>query len=226
MLFSKLQGISTLNRHLVYISRNLAQCASAACCLIKLHTKDKLFLLAGRLALLASRSKAHASGRNRKFVFCQSQLFEDMYKSFYWSNTQNSRLLMLYIVTETHCRALRACGACEPKKVYDMIICMARRFQRAIARPNRFIRIPNTAQTLRLLLYRFSVKLGQLLWYLLLSRTYEIADRSLNISLSGKRFLGNDLRSAIKFMATNCRYWYFSLLKSSLITLIWVNKYN
>ena len=73
---------------------------------------------------------------NRKIVFCQSHLFEDLYKLFYWSKTQNRHLLILYIVTETHFRALRARGAREPKKVYDMIIFMPRRFQRAIARPN------------------------------------------------------------------------------------------
>ena len=73
---------------------------------------------------------------NRKIVFCQSHLFEDLYKLFYWSKTQNRHLLILYIVTETHFRALRARGVREPKKVYDMIIFMPTQFQRAITRPN------------------------------------------------------------------------------------------
>ena len=38
---------------------------------------------------------------------------------------------------KTHFRVLRARGAREPKKVYDMIIFISRRFQRAIACPNQ-----------------------------------------------------------------------------------------
>ena len=53
--------------------------------------------------------------QNRKFVFCQNQLFEVIYKSLYRSKTQNGRFLVLYIVTETHFRALRARGAREQK---------------------------------------------------------------------------------------------------------------
>ena len=54
--------------------------------------------------------------------------------------------MVAYVVTETHFRALRARGAREPKKVYDMIIFMPRRFQRAIARPNPYTGLQNVPE--------------------------------------------------------------------------------
>ena len=82
-----------------------------------------------------------------------------------------------------HFRTLRARGAREPKKVYDMIIFMPRRFQRAIARPNPSNRL-QTCLTLHLLYRLGYTEDSPLFYHLDLPVITKVAASILNITIS------------------------------------------
>ena len=76
--------------------------------------------------------------REAGFFFTNNFFFAKTIDLFYRSKCQNRHFEVPYVVSGTHFRALRARGAREAKISHDVIIFMARRFQRAIARPNPY----------------------------------------------------------------------------------------
>ena len=82
--------------------------------------------------------KFHTAGAGHtynKLLFWKSQFSKTTYNSYQQYKPQNDRLELPYVV-KTQFRALLACGACGRVSGHHVFIWGARRFQRAIARPN------------------------------------------------------------------------------------------
>ena len=97
--------------------------------------------------MFARPGAPHTQGaRNRKIILWQNELFEVIYKSFYWLKTQNGRSVVIFIVIKTHFRALRARGAHRAILSHDMIIFIARRFQPNMLLARQFLQKTTVAR--------------------------------------------------------------------------------